>query len=130
MIFILILINIVFINTEILASNNGRNRFYPCSQGQRLTSIEKCIENKYSEEEKCINCATKDSYTCQICINEIFNELNLVNGELICSINELLQEKVCQMHCREKLKTKSKRDRNEIPKCSRQTNKETTIKYF
>jgi hypothetical protein len=129
LIFILILINVIIIDqvdNQILTPIR-RSWLYPCSEGQCSEPIRKCIEKNCSGEEQCINCVEKDSYTCRICVNEIFNKLNLVKGDLICSINDPLQERVCQIYCRGKYQDggKCERNQNQIPRCQCQ-NKETT----
>jgi hypothetical protein len=86
------LINVIIVNKQVIASNNGRSWLYPCSQGQCLDPIDKCLQTNCIGEDQCIKCVKKESYTCKKCINEVFNKLNLVNGEFICSINDSLQE--------------------------------------
>jgi hypothetical protein len=56
-----------------------------------LDSIDKCLQTKCIGERQCTDCVTKGSFTCKTCINEVFNKLNLVQGELICTIDDLLQ---------------------------------------
>jgi hypothetical protein len=119
----IILINVIIINKQVIASNNGRSWLYPCTQGQCLDPIESCIRLNCVGVEQCSDCVTKESFTCKSCINEVFNKSNLVKGELICSINDPLQEKVCQMYCRGKFNDNGKCERNEnqIPRCLCQT---------
>jgi hypothetical protein len=116
---LIIFINIITINQQVIASNNGRSWLYPCSQGQCLDPIESCLQTKCIGVEQCTDCVAKESFTCKSCINEVFNKLNLVKGELICSIDDPLQEKVCEMYCRGQFKNKSKcqRNENQIPRC-------------
>jgi hypothetical protein len=110
---LIILLNVIIINKQVIASNNGRSWLFPCSQGQCLDSIDKCLEKKCIGKKQCTDCVTKESFTCKSCISEVFNKLNLVKGEFICTINDQLQEKVCEMHCRGKFMIKSKCERNE-----------------
>jgi hypothetical protein len=132
MLFVLILINFVVINqvnNEQVSSINSRSWLYPCSEGECLNSIDKCVEEKCAGEIKCIDCVTKDRYACKTCIHEIFNGLNLVNGDLICSVDDKLQEKVCQMYCQGlTLNNKGKCERNQkqIPRCLCQDDEEMT----
>jgi hypothetical protein len=125
---LIILINVFIINNQVITSQNSRSWLYPCSEGQCLGPIESCLQKECIGVEQCTDCVTKESFTCKSCINELFNKLNLVNNELICSINDPLQEKVCEMYCRGKFMNKSKCERNEnqISLCLCLNDKETT----
>jgi hypothetical protein len=115
---ILILINVIIIN-KVIASNNGRSWLYACSEGDCSDAIGNCNQKNCLGQEDCIDCVTKDSFTCRTCVNEIFNKLNLIKGQLICSINDPLQVKVCEIYCRGKYEDggKCERDQNQISRC-------------
>jgi hypothetical protein len=125
---ILILMIINVINSQIIALNNGRSWLYPCSVNKCLEPIQRCIEKKCIGEGQCFHCLIKENFKCESCSKEIFDENNLEKGELICLVNDPLQEKVCQLYCRGKYQNVGKCERNQqqIPRCLCENEKEET----
>jgi hypothetical protein len=124
---IAILIFLILINNSQLL-NGSRSWLYSCSEDDCLKSINKCIEKKCFGEKSCIDCVKADSFNCNQCANEIFKKSNLINGDLICFENDVLQESVCQLYCRGLFGEYGQCRRNEksIPICQCEDNKTTT----
>jgi hypothetical protein len=131
MLVIVILVNIIILK-QAKSEISNRSWFHPCFAANCLYSIEKCIETNCLGNKQCIDCVTKNRFFCNSCANEVFNEANLFRGELVCSINDRLQESVCQLYCRGQFKNKGKCERSDkqIPRCLCNNEEVTTVKQL
>lgn len=78
------------------------NKFWAqtCNAFSCQDAILNCVARGCVGKDKCTRCVTLSAPRCSPCIREIFDDNELINGNLVCDQNDDLQVFGCKIYCR------------------------------
>lgn len=63
-------------------------------------AIINCLGDECDGKKECSSCVILNTPRCSSCINEIFDDTELINGKLVCDDSDDLQILGCKIYCR------------------------------